>query len=62
MRWPRQFVGNEIDLVTNFHLTPRSDFLMGYSHLFGGGFLRNTSGPNASVNSSLFYMQYGVRW
>ena len=56
------FVGNEIDLVTNFHLTPRSDLLVGYSHLFGGGFLRNTSGPNASVNSSLFYMQYGVRW
>ena len=32
-------VGDEIDFVANFHLARYSDLLLGYSRLFGGGFL-----------------------
>ncbi|MFO0937078.1 MAG: alginate export family protein [Gemmataceae bacterium] len=55
-------VGNELDLVVNFHLTPRSDLTLGYSHLFGGNFLKATSGVNAAQNSSMFFAQSGFRW
>lgn len=46
----------------NFHLTKRCDFLVGYSYLWGGDFLQNTAGPNAAVNSSIFYFSTGYRW
>lgn len=52
-------VGQEVDLVLNFHLGPRSDILAGYCYLFGGDFLRLT-GPSA--NSSLSFVQYQFRW
>jgi hypothetical protein len=56
------YVGHEIDLITNFHLTRRADLLVGYSYLFGGGFLKATSAPNAAVNSSLMYAMYSYRY
>lgn len=52
-------VGQEVDLVLNFHLGPRSDILAGYCTLFGGDFLRQT-GPSA--NSSLSFVQNQFRW
>ena len=52
-------VGQEVDLVLNFHIGPRSDILTGYCYLFGGDFLRLT-GPSA--NSSLGFVQYQFRW
>lgn len=55
-------VGNEIDITANFHLTKHSDFMVGYSKLFGGGFLENTAGPNKAVDSDVFYMIYSYRW
>lgn len=55
-------VGNEVDAVVNFHLTPRADVLVGYSYLFGGNFLKATSGPNAAANASVFFVQSGFRW
>jgi hypothetical protein len=55
-------VGDEIDFVLNFHLGPHSDVLLGYSRLFGGGFLSATSGPTSAVNSDLFYAMYNFRW
>jgi hypothetical protein len=55
-------VGNEVDAVANFHLSPRSDILIGYSHLFGGEFLKATSGPNAASSASVFFVHCGVRW
>jgi hypothetical protein len=48
------FVGHEIDLVLNFHLSKHADLLTGYSHLWGGGFLRNTAGP-ANASSANFF-------
>ena len=52
-------VGQEVDLIVNFHIGPRSDILTGYCYLFGGDFLRQT-GPAA--NSSLTFVQYQFRW
>ncbi|MBX7166280.1 MAG: alginate export family protein [Pirellulales bacterium] len=52
-------VGNEIDLLMNFHLTANQDILVGYSKLFAGDFIRST-GPN--VSPELFYLQHSLRW
>ena len=52
-------VGDEVDVVVNFHLSHNSDVLVGYSHLFGGSFLTNTAGPD---NASLFYLMFQQRW
>ena len=52
-------VGDEVDLIANFHLGPHTDVLVGYSKLFAGDFLRNT-GPGRSPE--LFYLMYNVRW
>jgi hypothetical protein len=52
-------VGNEIDLLANFHLTPHQDLLVGYSKLFAGDFIRGTG---ADVSPDLFYIMYNFRW
>ncbi len=52
-------VGDEVDLVFNFHLGPHSDILTGYSHLFAGSFLKNTGAPG---DAELVYVQYSFRW
>jgi hypothetical protein len=55
-------VGQEVDVVLNFHLSKHADVLVGYSHLFGGDFLRNTAGPNAAANAGQFFIQTSYRW
>ena len=55
-------VGDEIDVVVNFHLTNYSDLMLGYSRLFGGGFLEGTSGPNRAVDSDVLHFMYQVKW
>ncbi|MBX9678203.1 MAG: alginate export family protein [Gemmataceae bacterium] len=55
-------VGDEIDFYLNFHLSKHSDFLIGYSKLFAGDFIRNTSAPNAQTDASNLYMMYNFRW
>lgn len=52
-------VGDEFDLIVNFHLTAHQDILIGYSKLFAGPFIRNT-GPD--VSPELFYLQHQLRW
>jgi Alginate export len=52
-------VGDEIDIVTNFHLGPHTDVLLGASWLFPGTFIDRT-GP--SQTAKLFYAQYTFRW
>ncbi|KAA5543155.1 alginate export family protein [Roseiconus nitratireducens] len=55
-------VGNEIDLVMNFHLSRYSDILVSYNKFFGGSFVESTSGPNAAVDSEALYLIYQQRW
>jgi hypothetical protein len=55
-------VGDEIDIVLNFHVARYSDLLVGYSHLFGGSFLEKTSGPNAAADAATCYLMFQQRW
>lgn len=57
-----QFVGHEIDVVLNFHLSKHADLLMGYSHLFGGEFLRKTSTPTLGREAGFGFAQLSYRW
>jgi len=52
-------VGQELDLLVNFHLDRRSDLLVGYSKLNAGEFISNT-GPHRSPE--LLYLMYNIRW
>jgi len=55
-------VGDELDLTLNFHLTRYADVLTGYSYLFGGSFLENTSSPTQASDTSLFYLMFQQKW
>ncbi len=55
-------IGQELDVVLNFHVSKQIDVLAGYSHLWGGDFLRNTAGPNAAPNAGQFFIQTSYRW
>jgi len=55
-------VGDEIDLVLNFHLTRYSDILVSYNKLYGGGFLQATSGPNRAIDAESLYLMFQQRW
>lgn len=55
-------VGEEIDLVCNFHLTTHIDLMTGYSYLWGGEFLRNTSSPTLARNAGFYFTQLTYRW
>jgi hypothetical protein len=57
-----QFVGHEIDLVLNFHITTHIDTMIGYSYLFGGEFLQRTKSATAAEDSSFFFLQTSYRW
>ena len=52
-------VGNELDVLVNFHLTAHQDILFGYSKLYAGRFIRET-GPN--VSPELLYVQHQINW
>ncbi|HUY88187.1 MAG TPA: alginate export family protein [Pirellulales bacterium] len=55
-------VGDEIDLVANFHVNAQSDFMVVYAQLFGGGFLQATSSPSKSSSQEAVYAMYNFRW
>ncbi len=55
-------VGDEVDIVVNFHLTDYSDLLVSYATLIGGEFLENTAGPNQASDAQSFYMIYSRRF
>jgi hypothetical protein len=55
-------VGDEIDPVTNFHLTRYSDVLVSYNKLYGGSFLEATAGPGRAVNAASLHFIFQQRW
>ena len=55
-------VGNEIDIILNFHLTDTSDILLAYCKLWGGDFLEGTAGPNQASYADVMYFMYQVKW
>ena len=51
-------VGDELNLVTNIHLTAVQDLQIGYGHLFGGEFMKKTG--SSSIDYT--YVTYGIKW
>ncbi|MBL8797164.1 MAG: alginate export family protein [Planctomycetia bacterium] len=61
--WAGRQVGNEIDIVINFHLCQHANILVGYSHLYAGDFIRDTAPtPAAARDPELFYLLVDFRW
>lgn len=56
-------VGQELDLIVNFHLSNHSDLLMSYSYMFAGSFLTRTATTEAAKKDpQAVYVQYTYRW
>jgi hypothetical protein len=55
-------VGDEIDVILNFHLARNSDVLVSYNKLYGGGFLENTEGPDRASDAEATYLMFQQRW
>jgi hypothetical protein len=57
------YVGQEFDLLFNFHLTKHQELFITYSYLFAGEFIRETATtPNARRDPQALYVQYSYRW
>jgi hypothetical protein len=57
------YIGNELDIIVNFHITKRTDLLVAYAYLFSGDFLRNTQPPGSGgADSASFYLIFNTRW
>jgi hypothetical protein len=52
-------VGNEVDLYSIINVTPYQSALLGYSHMFEGGFLE---AAKVSPAPNMFYGQYSLKW
>lgn len=52
-------VGEEIDIVLNFHLSNHQDVFVNYSHLYAGDFIKRTGNPGSP---DYLYLQYNFRW
>ena len=55
-------VGDDIDVVLNFHIDAQSDVLLAYAHHAGGGFLEARSSPTAAASSRSLFLIYNFRW
>jgi Alginate export len=55
-------VGDEIDLVMNFHIDAQSDVFFAYAQVFGGSFLQATATPTRAANTEALYLIYNYRW
>ena len=55
-------VGDEVDLVINFHLTRYADILVSYNKLFGGSFVEATAGPNGAGDAETLDFIFQRRW
>lgn len=53
-------VGQELDLVLRWTITPRAEVLFGYSHLFPGDFLLNT--PGGAPGRDFYYTEFTARF
>ena len=55
-------VGRELDIVGMFHLSSHIDLMAGYSHFFGGNFMKRTSSANQAVDGDFTFVQASYRW
>ncbi len=55
-------VGQELDLTLQYQFNPRADMLIGYSHFFGGSFIKATNPPGVSGNADFYYSQWSYKF
>ncbi len=55
-------VGDEVDLILNFHVARYSDVMVGYSKLFGGRFLEQTATGDLAADSELLHLMFQQKW
>jgi hypothetical protein len=55
------FVGNEVDVAVKVILDVHTTFLIGYSHMWPGGFIDKT-GDGSGDQASLFYFQFEYKF
>lgn len=57
-------VGQELDLIANFHVSKHADILLGYAHLYAGEFIKKTApvAQKDGFDTSLFFLQANYRW
>lgn len=52
-------LGQELDLIAAYKLTPRSNVLLGYSHFFAGDFYSTNPTPAPfSGDADFYYVQF----
>ncbi len=57
------YVGQELDVIVNVHLSKRTDLMFSYAHLFAGGFLRQTQPPGTgSPDVGVLALIFNTRW
>jgi hypothetical protein len=54
-------LGQELDIILSFDLSPRSDILFGYSHFWTGNYY-DTPGLPTRDDADFFYTQYSVNF
>ncbi len=56
-------LGQEIDLVAKYKITPRSDILFGYSHFFSGDWFSTNPSPAAfDGDADFYYTQFAMKF
>ena len=55
-------VGDEVDIILNFHVARYSDLMVGYSKLYGAGFLEQTSGNGLAEDAELLHLMFQQKW
>ena len=57
-------VGQELDVIANFHVSKHADILLGYAHLYAGDFIKKTApvSQKDGFDTSLFFLQANYRW
>jgi len=55
-------LGQELDIVLNYTVGPRTNLLFGYSHFYAGSFYRNTAGLPHTGDADFYYTQLQVNF
>jgi len=56
------YLGQEIDLVAKWRVTPRAEILFGYSHFFAGDYYADTPGVSHRGDADFYYTQFTLNF
>ncbi|UUO04439.1 alginate export family protein [Blastopirellula sp. J2-11] len=59
-----KYLGQELDLMASYTISPHSDLVLGYSHFFTGSFFENAANPDFPYkgDADFFWAQYSLRF